>query len=416
MFRRFLRHKVIRDKGLLLIFPKHPLFPRLLPGTFVGNVRLSLPVRFDRAAELKPKKAGSLPDWGPFDGRSALSLTVPDVALMRELRVSLFQLRLEDLAVGSDGRNRVLLSPFGASSGRNTPSNSKFIFGPSTWLRGLIEPEPGMAVAYVDWSQQEFGIAASLSGDRAMMDAYRSGDPYLAFGKQAGRIPADGTKQTHGAERDLCKACVLGVQYGMGAASLAGRIGRPAPYAADLLRLHRQTYPSFWRWSDGAESHAMLLNRLHTVFGWTVQIGSDANPRSLRNFPCQANGAEMLRLACCLALERGVSVLAPIHDALLVEGLEWEIKDAVAETREAMAEASAVILDGFRLRSDAAIVRWPGRYMDDRGREFWSRVMALLPGRPEANRQDEGRESKQSEGDSDEGPETSFPIGLALAG
>src|SRR5271157_4329149 len=38
MFRRFLRHKVIRDKGLLLIFPKHPLFPRLLPGTFVGNV------------------------------------------------------------------------------------------------------------------------------------------------------------------------------------------------------------------------------------------------------------------------------------------------------------------------------------------------------------------------------------------
>src|SRR5271157_3622151 len=40
MFRRFLRHKVNRDKGLLLIFPKHPLFPRLLRGTFVGNVNL----------------------------------------------------------------------------------------------------------------------------------------------------------------------------------------------------------------------------------------------------------------------------------------------------------------------------------------------------------------------------------------
>ena len=160
----------------------------------------------------------------------------------------------------------------------------------------------------------------------------------------------------------------------------------------------------------------MLLNRLHTVFGWTVRIGSDANPRSLRNFPCQANGAEMLRLVCCLALERGVSVVAPIHDAMLVEGLEWEIEDAVAETREAMAEASAVILDGFRLRSDAKIVRWPDRYMDDRGREFWGRVIALLPGRPEADRQDKGRESKQDEGESDEGSETSFPISLALAG
>jgi hypothetical protein len=124
----------------------------------------------------------------------------------------------------------------------------------------------------------------------------------------------------------------------------------------------------------------------------------------------------MLRLACCLASEKGVSILAPIHDAILVEGLDWEIADAVAETQGAMAEASAVVLDGFRLRSDAKIVRWPERYMDERGREFWGRVTALLPGRPEAGRQDEDRESKQDEGESDEGPETSLPIGLALAG
>ena len=164
-----------------------------------------------------------------------------------------------------------------------------------------------------------------------------------------------------------------------------GRIGKPAAYGRELLRLHRETYPKFWRWSDGAEYHAMLLGRLHTVFGWTVRVGANANPRSLRNFPCQANGAEMLRLACCLASERGVSIVAPIHDALLVEGLDWEIDETVAETQEAMAEASAVILDGFRLRSDAKIVRWPGRYMDERGREFWGRVMELIGERREAD-------------------------------
>jgi hypothetical protein len=92
----------------------------------------------------------------------------PDrVSPIRELRTALSQLRLESLAVGTDGRNRCLLSPFGSRTGRNTPSNSKFIFGPSTWLRGLIRPEPGKALAYVDWEQQEFGIAAALSGDRA---------------------------------------------------------------------------------------------------------------------------------------------------------------------------------------------------------------------------------------------------------
>jgi hypothetical protein len=302
----------------------------------------------------------------------------PDVALMRELRVSLSQLRLRELAVGSDGRNRALLSPYRAKTGRNAPSNSKFIFGPSTWLRGLIKPEPGMAIAYIDWSQQEFGIAASLSGDGAMMDAYRSGDPYLAFGQQAGRIPADGTKQTHGPERDLFKACVLGVQYGMGPEALARRIGKPTAYGRDLLRLHRETYPKFWRWSDGAESHAMLLGRLHSVFGWTLRVGAEANPRSLRNFPCQANGAEMLRLACSLATERGLPIIAPVHDAVMAEGPADSIGEIVAETQAAMAEASAVVLDGFRLRSDAKIVRWPDRYMDERGRGFWDRVMEYV--------------------------------------
>jgi hypothetical protein len=302
----------------------------------------------------------------------------PDVALMRELRVSLSQLRLSDLAVGSDARNRCLLSPFRAKTGRNQPSNSRFIFGPSTWLRGLIKPGPGRAVAYIDWSQQEFAVAASLSGDAAMMEAYSSGDPYLAFGKQAGRIPPEGTKRTHAAERELFKLCALGVQYGMEAESLARRIARPTPYARDLLRLHRATYPTFWRWSDGAESHAMALNWLSTVFGWTIRVGPDANPRSLRNFPCQANGAEMLRLACCLATEGGVNVVAPVHDALMVEGPADEIDEIVAWTQEAMAEASEIVLDGFQLRSDAKIVRWPDRYMDGRGREFWGRVMEVL--------------------------------------
>jgi len=86
----------------------------------------------------------------------------------------------------------------------------------------------------------------------------------------------------------------------------------------------------------------------------------------------------MLRLACSLATERGVPLIAPVHDALLVEGPADSIEKTVARTQEAMAEASAVILDGFRLRSDAKIVRWPYRYMDDRGREFWDRMMAPI--------------------------------------
>jgi hypothetical protein len=112
----------------------------------------------------------------------------PVVSPLRELRSALSDLRLNDLAVGRDGRNRTILSAFRSRTGRNQPSNSRYIFGPSVWLRGLIAPPPGHGVAYVDWSQQEFGIAAALSGDLAMQAAYLSGDPYLAFAKQAGAV------------------------------------------------------------------------------------------------------------------------------------------------------------------------------------------------------------------------------------
>jgi hypothetical protein len=87
----------------------------------------------------------------------------------RQLRFLLAQMRLEELAVGADGRSRCLLSAFRSVTGRNEPSNTRFIFGPAVWLRSLIHPPPGYGLAYIDWSQQEFGIAAYLSGDTWIM-------------------------------------------------------------------------------------------------------------------------------------------------------------------------------------------------------------------------------------------------------
>jgi DNA polymerase I-like protein with 3'-5' exonuclease and polymerase domains len=246
------------------------------------------------------------------------------------------------------------------------------------WLRGLIQPPPGYGIAYVDSSQQEFGIAAALSGDAAMQDAYLSGDPYLTFAKQAGAVPADATKDTHKVERDLFKTCALGVQYGMEAPSLALRIAQPEIVARDLLRVHRETYRTFWRWSDAAVDHAMLRGSLHTVFGWHIHTGENVNPRSLRNFPMQANGAEMLRLACCLASERGIEICAPVHDAVLICAPIDRLENDVAQMRACMAEASRAVLAGFELRTDATLITYPERYEDPRGTVMWQRVMRLV--------------------------------------
>ena len=310
------------------------------------------------------------------DAFRQMARAYPAVAPLRELRSSLAELRLSDLAVGRDGRNRTILSAFRSRTGRNQPSNSRYIFGPAVWLRSLIKPPPGWAVAYIDWSQQEFGIAAALSGDAAMQAAYRSGDPYLAFAKQAGAVPADATRKTHEPTRELFKQCVLAVQYGMEAKSLALRIGQPPVVARDLLRAHREAYRTFWRWSDAVVDQAMLHGAIWTVFGWPLYAGEQPNPRSLRNFPMQGNGAELLRIACCLATERGIEVCAPVHDAVLIAAPLERIEADVAAMQAAMAEASAAVLGGFVLGTEAKT--YPDRYRDPRGEVMWTRVSDLV--------------------------------------
>lgn len=300
------------------------------------------------------------------------------IAPLHQLRQSLGQLRLNKLAIGQDGRNRCMLSAFAAKTGRNQPSNSKFIFGLPAWLRSLIRAPEGHAVAYIDWAQQEFGIAAAFSNCPAMIRAYQSGDPYMTFAIQAGAAPEGATKKTHEDVREQYKTCALGVLYAMGKATLSQRTGLPIPYAEDLLRRHRQTYPEFWDWSDRVLNHGMIFSRLNTVFDWRIQLVGEPNPNSIRNFPMQANGAEMLRLAVIFAIERGVKVIAPVHDALMIEAPEGELVSAVIETRRAMARASRIVLQTMELRTDVKVCRYPIRYMDKRGVQMWRKVWQII--------------------------------------
>jgi DNA polymerase I len=290
----------------------------------------------------------------------------------------LSEMRLNELAVGKDGRNRCLLSPFRSKTGRNQPSNTKYIFGPSVWLRFLIRPEPGWGVAYIDWVQQEFGIAAALSGDQNMINAYKSGDSYLSFAKLAHAVPQNATKNSHREIRDQYKQCVLGVQYGIGDLSLSLRTGKSPLEARHLLKLHREIFSTFWEWSDNQVDYAMLFGQQNTVFGWSNWVLLDPKPRSIRNFPMQANGAEMLRLACCLGTENGIGICAPVHDAVMITAPLESLSCDVETMQGYMRQASRLVLAGFELETEAKIVSYPDHYTDDRGTEMYTKVMQLI--------------------------------------
>ena len=117
------------------------------------------------------------------------------------------------------------------------------------------------------------------------MGAYRSGDPYLAFAKQCGAVPPEATKHTHKSARDVFKAVVLGVSYGMQGDALAPRLNLLPLEARELLRKHRETYPSYWKWAQNVVDSAMLGIDATTVFGWKLQTGTSANPRSNSQLP-----------------------------------------------------------------------------------------------------------------------------------
>ena len=212
------------------------------------------------------------------------------------------------------------------------------------------------------------------------MAAYLSGDPYLAFATQAGAVPAGATKadarRRAGALQD-CARSACSTPWGQ-TPSRNGWAAIPRRRASSF-GCTAATYPRFWHWSDAVVDYANLYNDRYDGVRVAHLVGPEARTLgALRNFPMQANGAEMLRLACCFATERGVRVCAPVHDALLIEAPIAAIDDAVSTAQQAMSDASAVVLDGFRLRSEAKVILHPDRYMDDRGRHMWDAVWAEL--------------------------------------
>ncbi len=302
----------------------------------------------------------------------------PELNELKELVSTLGQARLFDLAIGADGRNRTLLSPFAAITGRSQPSSKDYVFGPSVWIRHLIKPPIGRSLAYLDWSTQEIAISAALSGDERLLKVLTDGDPYIGFAKLAGLVPPDAIRKDHEAIRDACKSLFLGIGYGMGEKTLAANLGRSDIEARRLLEQYRQAFPARVAWGQQVCDVGTLGGRLETLFGWPIHVHAGTKARTLRNWPMQSNGAEMMRLAACLATERGISLIATAHDALLIEAASDRIEQAMIETKACMNEASRIVLDGMEVKVDHKVVTYPNRFWDKRGVTMFEKVMKLL--------------------------------------
>ena len=198
------------------------------------------------------------------------------------------------LEIGSDGRNRCWLNPYGTKTGRNNPSTNRELLGLPHAMRSFMKPGPGMAIAQVDIGNEEIGIAAALSGDPVLMADYRSGDPYRRFAADAlGMIKP--TKQ----QRQVYKACVLGQIYGVGAGSLARNLGISKAEARRIIDQTNARYLVLKAWLERIQIKSAHGVPITCVLGWSLKMisGQSDEGRTFLNFPMQAYPSGRGRLA-----------------------------------------------------------------------------------------------------------------------
>jgi DNA polymerase-1 len=178
--------------------------------------------------------------------------------------------------------------------------------------------------------------------------------------------------------RALFKTVVLGIQYGLGARSLAVRAGISLYEAYEILARLRARFYRFEDYTRSVLDHAGVNLEISTPFDWRLRCPSGTNPRTLRNFPMQSTGSEILHVLCVLAERRGIEIVAPIHDAVLAEGPADEIDDLASALDRVMRDAAALVLRGYELPTDCQPIRPGERYFDERGEAMWKTVTRLV--------------------------------------
>jgi hypothetical protein len=311
----------------------------------------------------------------------------PELKSLQHLRDQIAELRLGDFlnTVGADGYSRCPIMPFWTRSGRNQPSGrgKVFLLSLPSWLHGLIAPPPGWGMALLDWKAQEIGIAAGLSNDPALIADFQAGDPHMNFAIRVGLAPIGATSETHGHIRNMVKPISLGSNYGMSKYGAAAQSGKSLAWAATTLAAHRHAYPVFAQWQQNMSAQALFDERIASVFGWPMAVHAETKRRTLLNYPCQANGAECMRLAAIAAYEAGIRIAAPAHDAFWIMAPLAELGDTIAAMTKIMIAAGRAVA-GIDIPVEvSAEVRWPQCVGDVRkekakGQAMWAEIQALL--------------------------------------
>jgi DNA polymerase-1 len=265
--------------------------------------------------------------------------------------------------VAADGRVYASWRQIGAASGRMSCSAPNLQQLPRGQYRRCFQAPPGRVLVKADYSQIELRIAAKVSGDRAMLQAYRDGLDLHVLTARSLLGKETVTKE----DRQIAKSANFGLLYGMGAKgyqayaksnySVELTLEQATAYRAAFF----QAYPGLAKWhrsmADGSVATRTLIGRRRlAVERFTEKL----------NAPVQGTGADGLKLALALLWERrdrvpGAFPVLAVHDEIVMECDQEQAEAVSTWLKGAMVEAMADWLDPVPVDVEVKVARtWGG--------------------------------------------------------
>jgi hypothetical protein len=255
----------------------------------------------------------------------------------------------------------------------------------------------------VDWKSQEVGIAAALSGDHRLLEAYKGRDVYLALAVMANAVPDivdtdeawSQAKRDYAAVRQNFKSVQLGINYGKGLKSLIQDVYNNSideqgeatislfqaqKFAEEIYNWHKRTFQVYWSYVANRINKARRDGFTRTGEGWIYFVNDKTRETQLLNFPSQSEAAHMLHKAVVEVYNtRELEMVCSLHDAIYIRSTESSWKYDVALLKECMARACEQTI-GSRLIGGDVLGPYThdSPYWDERGATQYKAIAKLL--------------------------------------
>ena len=267
---------------------------------------------------------------------------------------------LPELVDDRDGRLHTTLSQTGSTTGRLSSTNPNLQNIPirtevGREIRSCFVAEEGARLLSADYSQVELRVLAHIAGDEALRAIFARGeDVHAATSAEIFGVPLD---HVDPGLRSKAKMVNYGIVYGLSAYGLADRLQIPREEAAEFIERYLDGFPAVREFIASTIESAKEDGYVSTLFGRMRRIPElrarqyqtrMLGERLAVNTVIQGTAADIIKVAmvrCHRALaEAGLAtrLVLQIHDELLFEGPEREMKEAADIVRAEMIGAFAL--------------------------------------------------------------------------